>query len=159
MKNLIIHPKDPTTSFLSSIYAPLSDKKVIDGGISNSELRKLIVCHDRVFVLSHGTPNGLLAVNQFPDAGFYIFDDLMAILLRNKTNGIYFWCNADRFVQRNGLNGICCGMFISEIEEAICYGLDDWDLIDESNNGFASIVSKYINEPMDILYRNLMDEY
>jgi len=55
--------------------------------------------------------------------------------------------------------GLYSGMFISEIEEAIAYGFEEWNLIDESNNGFASIVSKYINEPMDILYRNLMDEY
>jgi hypothetical protein len=52
-------------------------------------------------------------------------------------------------------------MFISEAVEAICYGINDidWGLINASNDGFASIVSKYINEPMDILYRNLMDEY
>jgi hypothetical protein len=144
MTNLIIHPKDLTTSFLSPIYAPLSNKTVIDGGVTKSELRKLIVCHDRVFVLGHGTPNGLLAVNQFPDAGFYIFDDSMAVLSRNMTNGIYIWCNADRLVQRHGLDGLCCGMFISEIEEAICYGFQnlDGDLIDESNDGFASIMAK-----------------
>jgi hypothetical protein len=50
---------------------------------------------------------------------------------------------------------------LSAIEESICYGFDDTDgeLIDVSNIGFASIMGKYINEPMDILYRNLVFEY
>jgi hypothetical protein len=32
-------------------------------------------------------------------------------------------------------------------------------LNDESNSGFASILSKYINEPLSIFYRKLMYEY
>jgi hypothetical protein len=34
MKNLFIHPEDPTTSFLSPIYSPLKNKSVVKGGIS-----------------------------------------------------------------------------------------------------------------------------
>jgi hypothetical protein len=161
MKNLIIHPNDPTTDFLSPIYAPLKNKTVIEGGVTKSELRKLIEIHDRVIMLGHGTPHGLMSVGQFPDAGFHIVDESMVEILKTKKDNIYIWCHADQFVQRHGLSGLCSGMFISEVGEAICYGFDDmdWDLIDESNNGFASIVSKYINEPMDLLHRNLMGEY
>jgi hypothetical protein len=161
MKNLIIHPKDQTTSFLSQIYALLKNKTVIDGGVTKSELRKLIKMHDKVIMLGHGTPDGLMAVGQFPDAGFLIVDESMAELLKNKKDNIYIWCNADQFVYWNNLSGLCYGMFISEIEEAICYGFQNLDggLIDESNNGFASIMGKYINEPIDLLYWNLMDEY
>lgn len=60
MKNLIIHPEDPTTDFLSQIYAPLINKTVIKGGITKSELRELIESHDRILMFSHGSQSGLL---------------------------------------------------------------------------------------------------
>jgi len=67
MKDLIIHPDDPTTTFLSQIYAQLTNKTVIRGGISKSEIPKLIESHDRVLLLGHGSPYGLLSQGQFPD--------------------------------------------------------------------------------------------
>ena len=161
MKTLIIHPQDPTTSFLSQIYAPLTNKTIVKGGISKSELRKLIESHDRVLMLGHGSPYGLLNRGQFPDAGLYIIDDSMVLPLKNKINSVFIWCNADQFVQRHGLSGLNCGMFISEVQEAEYYGFDnmDWDLIDQSNERFALIVSRYINESVDVLYQNLCYEY
>lgn len=56
MKTLIIHPEDPTTSFLSQIYALLTNKTIITGGITKPELWKLIESHDRTLLLGHGTP-------------------------------------------------------------------------------------------------------
>ena len=43
-------------------------------------------------------------------------------------------------------------MFISEISECNFYGFGDLDqhTIDESNHGFAEIVSRYINESLDV---------
>jgi hypothetical protein len=96
MKNVIIHPKDHTTSFLSPIYAPLKNKTVITGGITKNELRKLIVQHDRVIMLCHGTPYGLLSVDQFPDIGAYIVDESMVGFLKRKTENIFIWCNAEQ---------------------------------------------------------------
>lgn len=161
MKNLIIHPEDPTTSFLSQIYAPLVDQTVVKSGTTKSELRKMIESHDRVLMLGHGSPLGLLNPDQFPDASSYIIDDSMVSSLKKKTNILFIWCHADQFVQRHGLSGLCSGMFISEVEEALYYGFDsvDWNLIDLSNDRFASIVSKYLNEPMEILYHKLLIEY
>ena len=51
--------------------------------------------------------------------------------------------------------------FISEVSEAVYYCFDnmDWDLIDQSNERFALIVSRYINESVDVLYQNLCYEY
>jgi len=48
MKNLIIHPEDSTTTFLSQIYAPINNKTVITGDVSKLEIPKLIEAHDRV---------------------------------------------------------------------------------------------------------------
>jgi len=161
MKTLIIHPEDNSTEFLSQIYAPIVNKTVITEEVSKSEIRKLIDSHDRVLMLGHGSPDGLLSVDMFPDAGSYIIDDSMVIPLKNKTNSVLIWCHADKFVQRHGLLGLYSGMFISQDTEASYYGVDymDWGLIDQSNDRFAVIVSKYLNESMEILYQKLLYEY
>jgi hypothetical protein len=161
MKNLIVHPKDPTTSFLSQIYASLTNKTIVRGGITKSELRELIESHDRVLMLGHGSPYGLLNLGQFPDVGLYIIDESMVIPLRSKTGNVFIWCYADQFVQRHGLSGLCTGMFISEVGEAIYYGFNnmDWDLINQSDEGFARIIAKYLNEPMETLYQKSVYEY
>ena len=112
-------------------------------------------------MLGHGSPYGLLPVGQFRGAGCHIIDESMVELLKEKPDNIYIWCHADKYIQRHGLAGLCSAMFVSEIGEAICYGFDDidWDLIDESNNGFASILGKYINEPLPTIYSKLLLEY
>jgi len=161
MKNLIIHPKDPTTEFLSPIYANLNDKTVVTEGITKSELRVLIEINDRIIILGHGFQYGLINPGQFPCAGLFIVDDSMAPILRNKSSCIYIWCHADHYVRTHGLSGICSGMFISEPSESHLYGYEniDNDLIDQSNRQFASIMSKWINEPLDLLYNRLLVDY
>ena len=161
VKTLIIHPKDPTTDVLTGIYSRLNNKTVINGGIPKIDLRKLIRTHDRIFMLGHGSPMGLLSMGQFPGTGGYIIDDPMAIELKDKPFNLYIWCHADKFVRRHKLSGLYCGMFISEVGEASIYGFKDVDLatIERSNEIFVHIVSKYINEPMGILYEKLIYEY
>jgi hypothetical protein len=112
-------------------------------------------------MFGHGSPYGLLNPRQFPDAGFYIVDDSMVSALKNNSNCIFIWCHADQFVQRHGLTGLNCGMFLSESREAKCFGFKkmDWELIDQSNERFASILARYINEPLDVLYQKLRHEY
>jgi hypothetical protein len=161
MSTLVVHPKDTTTDFLKPIYAPIKDKTVITGGITKIELRELIKSHHRVIMLGHGTPNGLMAVGQFYTTDFYIIDESMVDLLSKKKENIYIWCHASDFMLMNQLFGFGSGMFISEVEEAFYY--DFWDvpqnLINESNNQFASITSQYINYPLNDLYENVIHEY
>lgn len=161
MRNLIIHPEDPTTTFLSTIYANLKNKTVIKGGITKSELRELIDSHDRVLMLGHGSTFGLLNPGQFPDTSSYIIDDSMVLPLKNKSNSIYIWCFASKFVHQHELSGLCTGMFISEVREAnsYCFENIDEDLIDMSNRRFSWIISNYVNQPIEILYQKLMYEY
>ena len=161
MSTLIVHPKDSSTNFLKPIYAPIQDKTIINGGISKSELRKLIKNHDRVIMLGHGTPIGLLSVGQFPNAGSYIIDYSYTDLLSSKKENIFIWCFADLFVKRNGLNGFYSGMFLSELSEAFSWGyyISDRNLIKESNDNFASIVSKHIHRPLNVLFENVIQEY
>jgi hypothetical protein len=145
MKTLIIHPQDPTTTFLTGIYQKLANKTVVTGGITKDELRKHILDHDRVICCGHGSPAGLFSVGQFPGAYPYIVDDSMAESLRNK-DCIFIWCYAEQFVLRIRITGFYTGMFISEVSEAIWYDFDDiYDLdilIEESNYGFAETVAR-----------------
>jgi hypothetical protein len=67
MKTLIIHPKDPITTFLCGIYKTLPNKTVINSGITKDQLRKHILDHDRLICCGHGSPAGLFSVGRFPD--------------------------------------------------------------------------------------------
>jgi hypothetical protein len=161
MSTLIIHPKDQSTDFLKPIYASIPNKTIITGGINKTELMELIKNHQRVIMMGHGSGWGQISNGQFNYGGNYIVDLTMADLLSLKKDNIYIWCNADQFVLKNHLTGFYSGMFISEISEGNYYGF--WNLnqdtIDESNNKFSEIVSKYINEPLDVLYENVLREY
>lgn len=161
MRTLVIHPKDYSTNFLKIIYDPIKEKKVISGGIRKTHLMKLIEENDRVIMLGHGSPRGLLSMGQFYMAGNYIVDWSMVELFSQKTDNIYIWCHADQFVQQHGLQGFCSGMFISEVSEAFYWGFKycTQKVIDESNFFFAEIVSRNINKPIDLLWQNVLQEY
>jgi len=174
MKTLIIHPEDPSTSFLDIVYEPIKNKTVITGGISKSEVQQLIREHDRVMMMGHGSPGGLFNVGKFTNCGAYIIDQQMVPLLKEKDNSVFIWCNADKFVDVFGLKGFYSGMFISELWEATDVAprdlLPNSDLyiklktatkeeVDESNYGFVNIISKYINEDKELIHENVKKEY
>lgn len=161
MKTLIIHPNDSSTTFLDIIYKDIEDKTVITGGITKMEVAQLIKEHDRVMMMGHGYPGGLLSVGQFPKTYGTIIDFSMVDLLNEKDNNVFIWCNADQFVNRYQLKGFYSGMFISEVGEAGYYGIygTDQQLIDESNYGFCNIIAKYINEDRELIHENVTKEY
>jgi hypothetical protein len=168
MKTLIIHPADPSTSFLDIVYESIPNKTVITGGITKDEVRKLIGEHDRVMMMGHGSPGGLFAVGQFTDpssgnrwGASYIIDNTMVPLLSEKDNSVFIWCNADKFVDGFKLKGFYSGMFISEVGEANYCGLPgtSQDMVDESNYGFVNIISKHINEDTVSIYDKVRNEY
>lgn len=164
MKTLIIHPADPSTSFLDIVYESIPNKTVITGGVSKSEVQQLIREHDRVMMMGHGSPGGLFAVGQFTEHRSYcsyIIDNTTVPLLAEKDNSVFIWCNADRFVDSFGLKGFYSGMFISEVGEATYCGLPGTpqDVVDESNYGFVNIIAKHINEETEIIYDNVRNEY
>lgn len=168
MKTLIIHPSDPSTSFLDIVYESIPNKTVITGGISKDEVKDLIKEYDRVMMMGHGSPSGLFSVGQFTDPNSnyrsysgYIIDQTMVSLLKEKDNSVFIWCNADRFVDGFGLKGFYSGMFISEVGEANYCGLPgtSQDDVDESNYGFVNIIGKHINENTETIYDNVRNEY
>jgi hypothetical protein len=161
MKTLIIHPQDRTTTFLQPIYQTIPDKTIISGGAFMKDIRKMIDAHERVMMMGHGSPHGLLSVGRFYDAFGYVIDGSMAARLSEKNGNVFIWCNADQYVNKHNLKGFFTGMFISEVGEALYCGLKGigQEQIDESNDAFTGIVSKYINEPADTIYNKLLQEY
>jgi len=111
--------------------------------------------------LGHGSPDGLFSVGQFETDNSLIVDSSLISLLTKKEENIYIWCHANKFVERYNLKGFYTGMFISEFLEVVYCQLPsvEDDIIDESNNAFSSIVSKYIDESKSVIYKKVLEEY
>lgn len=161
MTFLVIHPSDPTTTFLTQIYAKIKEKTLYTANFDKAELIEQIELHDRIIMLGHGSPSGLFITGYGPNVGLTVIDESMVTALKRKKENIFIWCHADQFVKNSGLTGFCSGMFISEEGEARCYGFRGPVIkrINFSNIRFASIISDNIHEPIDILYQNLILEY
>lgn len=137
MKTLVIHPDDHTTRFLNKIYKD-KDWTIITHNISHHQLYREIMDHDRIIMLGHGTPQGLIG------HGRYIITSKLVYLLRDKYC-ICIWCNADEFVKKYELKGLYSGMIISETDEAYYFGVTHTlDHIKESNKLFTNALTESI---------------
>ena len=74
---LVIHPEDQSTNFLSKIYEG-KDWKVIRTDITDKELQNIIKEHDRIIMLGHGTPYGLIGFGRMLVNSNHVY------LLKNK---------------------------------------------------------------------------
>lgn len=163
MKTLVIHPQDPTTDFLKPIYQALPDTTVVTGGVFKDEIIDLILQHDRVIMLGHGTPSGLLAVGRFPGdpPPWSIIDYSMVPYLR-RTENIFIWCHANKFVERHNLRGLYSGMFISEVGEAeYCEVEATQNQVDTSNYLFSYLLGSQLLIDPDLrgAYQNVGSQY
>jgi hypothetical protein len=139
MKTLVIHPNDPTTSFLDVVYNETDWTIFNDNKVHNQEkFTELITSHDRIIMMGHGTPDGLLGNR------CYIIDDRHSSLLKDK-EVVCMWCNAHAFFCHYGLKGFFTGMIISEEIEADYLGISykDGD-VDESNVLFTKALKDSI---------------
>lgn len=163
MKTLVIHPDDKSTDFLKPIYEGITDKTVIIGGLDVKEVNELIKTHDRVIMLGHGCPDGLFSIGKFTNAFGLVISHETVPLLKEKTDNIYVWCNANEFVERHGLKGYYSGMFISESGEAyfcrIPYEFCKKEFVEISNDSFAQTLGKYVNESSARIGELVSEEY
>ena len=147
MKITVIHPTDSTTDFLDPIYSNLNQAEIINGKMNQPQICESLKKSTRVIMLGHGTPDGLLSIGQFNDDSLYVIGSKHTDILKDKINNIYIWCHANKYVEKNNLKGFFTGMFISELSEAMAYGV--WDAtiedIEISNRLFAEAVSKNID--------------
>ena len=144
MKVLVIHPEDQSTDFLDVIYKDHTDWTVIRTGIgyglTKKKLKSLILDHDVIMMLGHGTEQGLMC-SDFSA----VIDSSYVYLLREKlTVGI--WCNADQFYKKYELTGLGTGMIISEYMEANLFCVNaNYSEIDKSNHAFAKAIRDNLN--------------
>jgi len=170
MKNLVIHPEDPSTTFLKPIYEKISDKVVIEKESCPLKIINLIEKSNRIIAMGHGSIDGLFAIKLFSPVGnfptLYTLFDSYAIskkhadILRSKDQNVYIWCHANKFVDSNNLSGFYSGMFVSEVSEALFCGINaTQEMVDESNNLFSKVVGEYIDLPKEELYAKVVEEY
>ncbi len=161
MKTLIIHPKDFTTDFLKPIYEGISETTLVTQNLSKAKLLKMIINHDRVLLMGHGTQSGLLSVGVFPSDNGFIVDSSFIPVLKKKKNSMFIWCNADQFVEKYYLKGFFTGMFISEVKEAIFCGVNSVTQkdINLSNHAFASVLSNVVYQTRQMDYKYIKNEY
>jgi hypothetical protein len=157
---LVIHPDDPSTTFLKYIYQDLPNTTVVTKGKTQDEIIDLIKNHDRIIMLGHGTPQGLMSVGQFPSKG-YVINSEVAPYLTN-TENIFVWCYASDFVSRYNLEGFSSGMFISEVSEAEYLDVTATQAdIDMSNMLFAYTLGKALlnNDDLNIVIGKVKTAY
>lgn len=124
---LVIHPTDPTTEVLKALYDKESAVTVVNQSLNNGMIRHLLHYlpkSERLMLLGHGSPNGLFS--RHIESGEFdriIVGHPHAYYLRGRVNIIAIFCNADKFAQKEGLHGLYSGMIVSEMEEAIEYGI------------------------------------
>jgi len=124
MKRLIIHPKDHTTAFASALYEGWADADVHNEKLTSKEVNHLFhhcSLATQIILLGHGS-----------DKGLYYREDSHSVMvghahkhwLKNRHNIIGIFCNADLFAKTEGLHGLFAGMIISEMSEAVQYGIE-----------------------------------
>lgn len=128
---LVIHPEDETTACLKALYKDKDWDVISDIHTSDKEVREAIQSHDRIIMLGHGTPQGLLCSDGSDRFARYIIDTSHGELFKGKDT-FSVWCNSDRYFRALGLHGFHTGMIISEVgEEWVVFGsapLDDTEM-------------------------------
>ena len=164
---LVIHPKDESTDFLEGIYFDKDFDVIRDGNINQGTLRQEIEKHDRIIMMGHGTPAGLInpdfwfskKIGSFP---FTINRSHVKLLSTKKT--ISIWCNSDQFYELNKLSdgNLHTGMIISEVmEEWMCLNnipLDENEILDNMNL-FAKAVHDSIDLEPEEMVENILSIY
>ncbi len=147
----IIHPDDPSTRFLSTIYL---GRPAVTEKISKEKIREQIANSARTICLGHGVPQGLLG------HGRLLIDETFVDVLKEQRQNIYLFCNADCFMQKHQLDGFGTGMFISEPMEAYVFGVSaSADQINESNELFARVVGEALDLKPNQFKEKVLDEY
>ena len=166
MKNLVIHPYDATTFFLTQIYQSLPNTTIVSDCLSKEVLLEMIKSHDRIFVLGHGSSKGLFN----PETLEFLVDATFSKVLQDKV-GFYIFCHADKFVADNKLtNCFYSGMFISDIWELREYDeeispeeyVNYTEMIEDSNKKFATQLGKLILEndfQLEPVFKGIKEHY
>ena len=124
---IVIHPKDRTTKMLELLYKD-SPHTLVDTTLSKNQLRALLYNEpsvERFMLLGHGGPEGLFTRTDDTQNSFTkLIDHSFAHILRKHQGKIFaVFCHAKLFAEKEFLHGLFSGMIISEMSEAIYYGI------------------------------------
>ena len=164
---LVIHPKDETTDCLSVIYKGRGWDEITDWKTSQKDVRKAISLHDRIIMLGHGTPQGLLAGgylwghSEWTRFHHYIVDSSFEDVLRGKDT-FSIWCNSDEFFRKLKLPGLHTGMTISEVSEELYILGRLWLTEEEMAKNmelYCGAFAKYIDLPPAQIREKVLEEY
>jgi hypothetical protein len=115
---LVIHLNDPSTEFLKLVYEGKGYNVINDGTFDDKQLLKELKSHEKIIMMGHGTPTGL--INPQKElysvlSGYFINKDHIDILKEKET--ISIWCWSDRFFKKYQIPGFHTGVIISETAE------------------------------------------
>jgi len=163
---LVIHPDDRSTDFLRLVYEgrgydviTFKGNTIYNNDVCREIAKEQIECHDKIIMLGHGTPDGLLN----PRTGRYIIDEEFIDLLRERET-ISIWCYSDRFFRNNNVfnNQFHTGMIISEcLEQLMMLGKVylDREAQLENMERFAEIVGECIEDTPEVMRRHVLENY
>lgn len=168
---LVIHPKDPTTDCLSVIYEGRGWTVIRDFDTPVDEIARQMVRHDRIILLGHGSPAGLMAGSIIKQAnGKEVFNRFSRLIVNalhapilQKKETISIWCNSDSFFRTfKAGHGLHTGMIISEVDEELyCLGKAVLNEEEMARNMelFCGTFAKYIDLPPQEMRRKVLEEY
>lgn len=149
---LVVHPKDKTTAMLAALYDGL-EVRLLDQSFKNSEVKDALYHtskQERIMMLGHGSDKGLFSRDHEEQD---VFDRLIVYhphayyLRKHGSNIVAVWCNADLFARKEGLHGLFTGMIISELSEALIYGVETTqEELDQENVKLANRLRLLFNE-------------
>lgn len=161
-KTLVIHPKDSTTDCLSVIYEGRGWTVIRDVNTSNREVERQLKVHDRIIMLGHGTPYGLLCGDESGNRFVrYIISDRHARILRNKET-FSIWCNSDAYFEHYGMGGLHTGMIVSEVGEEMYIfkkAILDEEEMAKNMELFCGAFAKYIDLEPEEMKVKVLEEY
>jgi len=157
---LVIHLDDRSTDFLKLIYKDKGYDVLNDGSMSDGELREEIKNHDKIIMMGHGLPGGLINPNRRLGSNLFFINDSHADLLREKET-ISIWCFSDEYFKRNNIPGFHTKMIISETgEEFYMLGhipLDKEEILDNMkfmSEKFSECIELKPEEIKDYMIKN-----
>lgn len=164
-KTLVIHPSDKSTDFLKLIYKGkdwdvLTDFRKFTTIQKKQELINLMKEYDRIIMMGHGVPMGLLNIYNGSCLGLIIDNQFTEVLREKET--ISIWCNSDRFFRPRNIKGFHTGMIISEVSEARWVlgetPLNTEETLDNMEK-FATIVGECIEDTPLEMQKHILEKY
>lgn len=155
-RTLVIHLKDKSTDFLKLVYKD-KDYDVINDFKSKEELRKAIKSHDKIIMMGHGIPYGLI-----DPIHHGIAIDRTFVNLLEKRETISIWCWSDQFFRRYNMKGFHTGMIISECgEQKMMLGKVYLNKEQQLANmeKFATIVGECIDKTPEEMKEHILANY